>query len=480
MVSNRTLGLLRLITLINVIGASVLFAALFVLMDLSGQFGSELRDRYPWYLLAIIVSLMVGGGSQTLDPSRTFSLQLGRINVLRQTLWLTLSVTIGILLFLVVTKDQGAISRQFLFIYLLLLHPVLFLTQWFAPKYLAGFVFGKGRQDRALLIGYPVRPECFANWLALKRAVGIEAVGFLSTHDRATLENPYKQDDPGKLNLPCLGSLEDLERFICEGKVTQAIIADIFAVGTRVDALIKICEAAGVRVIIYCDFSQRLRRNLTQFLDDGLHFIATRAEPLESPFNRAVKRLFDLAFALVVVLVALAPLALVVFIMQRVQSTGPLFIQQVRSGLNNQQFKMLKFRTMHTNHDQETLQATSGDSRIYPFGRFLRRFSLDEIPQFINVLRGEMSVVGPRPHLPEHNRQFAEAYEAYNLRSWVKPGITGLAQVRGHRGPVCSPQDVRLRVESDIEYLENWQIFLDLDIVLLTVAQMLFPPSTAV
>lgn len=480
MVSNRIHGLLRLISLSQVAVATALFAALFFVMDLMGQFGGELRDRYVWYWFVAMLSLLVAGSSTTLDPSRSFSLQLSRANLHRQTLRLTFSVTTGLMLFLVASKDQGAISRQFLFIYLILLHPALFVAQWVLPRHLAGFVLGKSRRDRALVIGAPGQPgppDRLSDWLALKSAVGIEAAGLLSPARPAA--EPAGEARPDGTKLPWLGTWEDLDRVIREQGVTQAIIADLPALGDLADRMIQKCEAAGVRVIIYCDFPQRLRRNLVHFLDDGLHFVATRSEPLENPFNRAVKRAFDVAFASVVVVLALPPVAVLVWIMQRIQSPGPLLHRQKRSGLNNRQFEMLKFRTMRTGHGEEARQAAPGDDRVYPFGRFLRRFSLDELPQFINVLRGEMSVVGPRPHLPEHNAQFAAAFTPYHLRSWVKPGITGLAQVRGHRGPVTGPEDVRQRAEADIEYLENWQLLLDVDIVVRTIGQMFFPPPKA-
>jgi lipopolysaccharide/colanic/teichoic acid biosynthesis glycosyltransferase len=129
-------------------------------------------------------------------------------------------------------------------------------------------------------------------------------------------------------------------------------------------------------------------------------------------------------------------------------------------------------------HDQAK-QATDGDSRIYPAGRWLRKFSIDELPQFVNVLLGDMSVVGPRPHLLKHDEQFAQAMANYSVRGIVKPGITGLAQVRGFRGEIKSPSDVINRVESDIQYLENWSFWMDCWIILRTIGQVVFPPRTA-
>jgi lipopolysaccharide/colanic/teichoic acid biosynthesis glycosyltransferase len=169
----------------------------------------------------------------------------------------------------------------------------------------------------------------------------------------------------------------------------------------------------------------------------------------------------------------------VVWVAQRLQSPGPLFYQQTRSGRDNQPFRIIKFRTMHLTRSGQGQQATQGDARVFAFGRFLRRTSLDEIPQFINVLRGEMSVVGPRPHMILHNRRFCRVFEAYQVRAFVKPGITGMAQVRGCRGEAKTDEDIRTRVQSDIEYVENWSIWRDIAIILETVRQIVFPPDTA-
>jgi putative colanic acid biosynthesis UDP-glucose lipid carrier transferase len=152
---------------------------------------------------------------------------------------------------------------------------------------------------------------------------------------------------------------------------------------------------------------------------------------------------------------------------------------QKRAGLQNKTFAIYKFRTMHVAHGQEVKQATAHDSRIYPAGLCFRRFSIDELPQFLNVLRGEMSVVGPRPHMIEHNDSFARLMNNYHVRTFVKPGITGLAQVRGFRGETKTDQDLQARIRCDIEYIENWSLALDIMILLRTGHQVLFPPRTA-
>jgi len=169
----------------------------------------------------------------------------------------------------------------------------------------------------------------------------------------------------------------------------------------------------------------------------------------------------------------------IVWFYQRMQSPGPIFFRQERTGIHNELFLLYKFRTMHVNNPNPAQQATQNDSRIFPAGRWLRKLSIDELPQFINVLLGEMSVVGPRPHLAVHDCDFEITAPSYRVRHWVKPGITGLAQVRGFRGETKSPADVVKRTDSDIDYLENWSLQMEITIILRTFIHLLKAPPSA-
>jgi lipopolysaccharide/colanic/teichoic acid biosynthesis glycosyltransferase len=200
---------------------------------------------------------------------------------------------------------------------------------------------------------------------------------------------------------------------------------------------------------------------------------------LENPLNRIAKRTLDIVISVPIVMLVLPVVASFVWILQRIYSPGPLFFKQVRAGIQNHQFMIWKFRTMDVDNPDFTRQVTFNDERVYRGGNLLRRFSIDELPQFWNVLKGDMSVTGPRPHLIEHNEQFAKQIASYPIRTVVKPGITGLAQVRGFRGEARTPNDIALRLESDILYLENWRLSLDLAIICRTIWQMVAPPKTA-
>jgi lipopolysaccharide/colanic/teichoic acid biosynthesis glycosyltransferase len=243
--------------------------------------------------------------------------------------------------------------------------------------------------------------------------------------------------------------------------------------------MLNLAEGRGARLIFWDDLESRFGARAWNAEVDGLNFVHFRREPLESPLNRAIKRLFDLIVAGVAVFFVMPWLAALVWTVQRFQSPGPVLFRQARAGLGGQEFQIFKFRTMHAGGERDTRQATQADDRIYPFARWLRKTSLDEIPQFLNVLKGEMSVVGPRPHLSEHNSQWERLLGAYNVRAIVRPGVTGLAQVRGMRGEAKTDEDVIRRIESDLEYIENYTPMVDLGIVLQTAWQVLFPKKSA-
>jgi Undecaprenyl-phosphate glucose phosphotransferase len=201
--------------------------------------------------------------------------------------------------------------------------------------------------------------------------------------------------------------------------------------------------------------------------------ISVRTEPLENLLNRSIKRLFDVVFSLFVIVFVFSWLFPILALIIKLESRGPVFFTQVRSGRDNNPFKCYKFRSMRVNNDADHKQATRNDQRITKTGAFLRRTSLDELPQFFNVLRGNMSVVGPRPHMISHTSQYSKLIDRFMVRHFLKPGITGWAQIKGLRGETKTVDAMLKRVEADVWYLENWSFLLDLKIVFLTVRNSL-------
>lgn len=205
---------------------------------------------------------------------------------------------------------------------------------------------------------------------------------------------------------------------------------------------------------------------------DYLPILSLRDIPLHNPINAFVKRSFDVIFSLVVIFGLLIWLTPLLAILIRMESKGPLFFAQKRSGVDNREFYCYKFRSMAMNRDADKVQAGKNDMRVTRIGKFLRKTSIDELPQFYNVLFGNMSVVGPRPHMLKHTDEFAGKVDKYMVRHFVKPGITGLAQVRGYRGEIEQDSDIQNRIKFDIFYIENWSFLLDLKIVVQTVLNM--------
>lgn len=198
-----------------------------------------------------------------------------------------------------------------------------------------------------------------------------------------------------------------------------------------------------------------------------------KRNPQAERINKWLKRGFDVVFAALFIMLIASWLFPLLAILIMIDSRGPAFYLQKRSGKNNRVFKCLKFRTMKFDHTAKFKAATKNDNRITSLGRFLRKSSLDEIPQFINVLLGDMSVVGPRPHAIETDMEYKKLIDRYDYRLAAKPGITGLAQVKGYRGETLRPRDMSNRIRIDIFYIENWTFVLDLRIIVLTVYNML-------
>jgi putative colanic acid biosynthesis UDP-glucose lipid carrier transferase len=206
---------------------------------------------------------------------------------------------------------------------------------------------------------------------------------------------------------------------------------------------------------------------------DYLPILSLRDIPLHNPINAFIKRTFDIVFSLLVIFGLLIWLTPLLAILIRLESKGPLFFVQKRSGLDNKEFHCFKFRSMAMNKEADKQQARKDDMRITRIGRFIRSTSIDELPQFYNVLFGDMSVVGPRPHMIRHTDEYSRKVDKYMVRHFVRPGITGLAQVRGYRGEIERDSDIQNRIKFDVFYIENWSFLLDLKIIVQTVLNAL-------
>ncbi len=195
--------------------------------------------------------------------------------------------------------------------------------------------------------------------------------------------------------------------------------------------------------------------------------------PLDKPVNQILKRFFDIVFSFLIIVFVLSWLIPLLGILIKLESKGPVLFKQKRNGINYEPFYCYKFRSMRPNHLADSKQVSKGDSRITKVGAILRKTSIDELPQFLNVFKGEMSVVGPRPHMVKENERFLKRIDKFMGRHYVKPGITGLAQVKGYRGEVKTDEDIINRLKYDLFYIENWSLWLDFKIVLFTILNVI-------
>ncbi len=438
-----------------------------------------LNRSYLVYCLLMVAGVFTEAQSRKWDTAGAY--EKSWLKQLPVTLRQIVFAIGALLIFLVVAKDRF-ISRSFLLTMIPGLYLLLLAGNHWMPRLLCRLIFRSACEGRILLVGDYAKAAKLKSWLRRKAEFGFQTAGILcenksEVHGFLAPEATVGPQSPPQ-DLPILGRPSDIGRHIAGHSISHVVLLDNPGTPGFDHRLIRITHAQGARLLVLSDIDEVFQQPVSIVDEDGLKFFTFYREPLQSPINRALKRSLDIAISLPVLVLVLPPACALVWAAQRRQSPGPIFHRQSRAGIQNRVFTLLKFRTMHEGKLDET-PATRNDARVFRFGRWLRRFSLDELPQFVNVLRGEMSVVGPRPHLVAHNAEFARVMDHYHVRAFVKPGVTGLAQVRGFRGETKSVEDIAARLQSDMVYLENWSLLLDGGIMLRTVWQMFFPPPTA-
>ena len=270
-----------------------------------------------------------------------------------------------------------------------------------------------------------------------------------------------------------IGKVAQLENFVLEHKIDEIYASLDNLSKEEVNRLIMFADNNMIRIKFITDSeSFHFKRFKIDFYDD-IPVLILRSTPLDELPNSMLKRAFDVAFSSFVILTVLSWLMPLLALIIAIDSRGPIFFLQKRSGIDNKDFWCFKLRTMYVNRQATFKQATKNDPRITRIGRFLRKSNLDELPQFFNVLKGDMSIIGPRPHPVEMTKQYSKVIDKYMVRHYVKPGITGLSQVKGYRGETQERVMMRNRIKMDIFYLENWSFFFDLKITFLTVLNMI-------
>ncbi len=279
--------------------------------------------------------------------------------------------------------------------------------------------------------------------------------------------------DFSKINATYLGPFSEVKEYAAVNQVHEIYITlkDFDTIAIR--QLINFCERNLIRIKFIPDYKLFQETNKVSIDFYGkVPVISLRLEPLEIPINRIKKRLFDIGFSLSVIVFIFPWLFPILMLLVKMSSKGSIFFSQKRSGEGNKSFWCYKFRTMRVNKESDFKQATENDSRITKVGKFMRKTSLDELPQFFNVLIGNMSVVGPRPHMLKHTKEYSEIIDKYIVRHFAKPGITGWAQTHGFKGETLNLEAMEKRIEHDIWFIENWSFLLDIKIIFLTIKDM--------
>ena len=312
-------------------------------------------------------------------------------------------------------------------------------------------------------------PELVALYQKMRTdpTLGYRILGYYGDDELGHTEITDRTDN----SLKQLGSMEDFikgldnpenlvlgdELYLCVSRTKQKLIRRVS----------NLCDHQLVRFYYVPISAELLGLNLKRETLDDMDVYTAYENPLQNPVNKVEKRAFDLLLALVFLIPTLL-LFPIVWVIMKIQSPGPIFFKQKRTGMDGKEFYCYKFRSMHVNNEADTVQATKDDPRKYPFGNFMRKANLDEVPQIINVIKGDMSVVGPRPHMLAHTEQYSQLIDKYMVRHFVKPGVTGWAQVTGYRGETNELWQMEGRVKRDIWYMEHWSIWLDIRIIWLT------------
>jgi putative colanic acid biosynthesis UDP-glucose lipid carrier transferase len=303
--------------------------------------------------------------------------------------------------------------------------------------------------------------------------VGKKIAGFLTENEKNIRIDGYFEEH-NKINelslYPIIGNPKDVLDYAIQKEVTEIYSTLLPKDNEYLYELAEIAENNFIRFKFVMDYDLVLNRHLHLDYVDEIPVFSLRKEPLSLVAHRIQKRAFDLVFSFLVIVCLLSWLIPIIALFIKIDSKGPVFYTQNRLGRDKRIFKVFKFRTMKTTEaDAEYKQATQDDDRVTRVGRFLRKTSLDELPQFFNTLIGNMSIVGPRPHPLKMNDTYKMLIKKYMIRHFLKPGITGWAQVNGYRGETKELKDVQGRIEHDIWYMENWNFWLDLKIIFLTV-----------
>ncbi|NNE93510.1 MAG: exopolysaccharide biosynthesis polyprenyl glycosylphosphotransferase [Verrucomicrobiales bacterium] len=473
MFSSRSQGITRLHFVFQLAGVLALVWIIYPAVNWI-RFGGELKAHD--YVLVTGVLIVAALLEILTRPGETKHLSgLSRSQVTAVTHRQTLFALVSVFGTMVMLKDNS-LSRAFLALFF----PFYFV--WIAWSNRTGYRMlhrtlyrnrGKGL-SKALLIGPRSAVSRYCDNPNPVKPPGTDILGYVA------VDSDIFPAANGAIALPQIGVISDLQAICEETKARALLLLGLTDRKDLVPPLTQISSELGLRTMWLDDVDAHYGTGSQAYHSANYSVVTRLREPLEDPVNRCIKRFVDFVGSGIAVALFLPPMILAVGLIHRFQSPGPLFYRQKRSGRNGETFEMLKFRSMHVEDpNREFEQAKQDDPRVFRGGLLLRKWSIDELPQLINVFRGEMSLVGPRPHPLPLDERLATESGVYRLRNLAKPGITGLAQCRGWRGETRRPDQVRNRVRLDLFYIQHWSIGFDFRIMAETVRQLVFPPDSA-
>jgi len=354
---------------------------------------------------------------------------------------------------------QSSFSREHLYATYFMLFGLIMLWRYLTIKLIKLYRKSGYNYSRVVIVGGGEVAQQLNDYFNSDDVLGVRLLGVFSDSDFS-----FEIKDSVKT-----GTLDSIEQFALKNDVDEIFYTMPLTYTKKIKGLVDFCDKYMIRFKVVPDFRGFIFKRVNIDFFNDVPVITLREEPLTDFINRFTKRVFDLIFSLLTIVFVLSWLYPFIAVLIKLSSKGPVLFKQSRSGVNNEEFLCYKFRSMTMSAEADTKQATKGDVRITKIGAFLRKSSLDEFPQFFNVFMGDMSIVGPRPHMLKHTEEYSELIQKYMVRQLVKPGITGAAQVKGYRGETKELQDMEGRVRLDVWYIENWSLSLDINIIFHTV-----------
>ena len=354
---------------------------------------------------------------------------------------------------------QSQFSREHLYATYLILFGLIMFWRYLSIKLIRLYRKSGYNYRRVVIVGGGEVAQQLNDYFNSDDVLGVRLLGVFTDSDLS-----FGIKDSVKT-----GTLDSLEQFALKNDIDEIFYTMPLTYTKKIKGLVDFCDKYMIRFKVVPDFRGFIFKRVNIDFFNDVPVITLREEPLTDFINRFTKRVFDLIFSLLTIFFVLSWLYPIIAVLIKLTSKGPVLFKQSRSGVNNEEFLCYKFRSMTMSAEADTKQATKGDVRITKIGAFLRKSSLDEFPQFFNVFMGDMSIVGPRPHMLKHTEEYSELIQKYMVRQLVKPGITGAAQVKGYRGETKELEDMEGRVRLDVWYIENWSLSLDINIIFYTV-----------